>query len=194
MLENKNNNTLKKIEIRNRNFRLRKTLSITKYYRSFSIMKNFLKYFKLNCKDAIGCYWPTNSEIDTRPLISYLIEKKTPIALPAIDDNKMLFKLWKPLDKLYYSKYKFYSPSKKSKTITPKIIITPSLAVDYKGNRIGYGKGFYDKYYNNYKSGIYIGYIYTEQSFKALPFQKHDLKLNAIVTDTFVKIIDNKLL
>ena len=65
--------------------------------------------------------------------------------------------------------------------------------MDYKGNRIGYGKGFYDKYYKNNKSSIYIGYIYTEQSFKALPFQKHDLKLNAIVTDTFVKIIDNKL-
>ncbi len=193
MLQNKNSNTLKKIEIRNRNFRLRKLLSITKYYRSFSIMKNFLQYFKLNCKDTVGCYWPTNSEIDTRPLISHLIEKKILIALPAIEDNKMLFKLWYPLDKLYYSKYKFYSPSTKSITITPKIIITPSLAVDYKGNRIGYGKGFYDKYYKNNKSSIYIGYIYTEQSFKALPFQKHDLKLNAIVTDTFVKIIDNKL-
>jgi len=194
MLKNKNSNPLKKIEIRNQSFRLRKTLSITKYYRSFSIMKNFVKYFKLNCKDPIGCYWPTNSEIDTRPLISYLIEKKIPIALPVIDDSNMLFKKWDPLDQLHYSKYKFYSPSTKSKTVTPKIIITPALAVDYKGNRIGYGKGFYDRYYKNNKSSIYIGYIYTEQSFKALPFQKHDLKLNAIVTDTLVKIIDNKLL
>ena len=33
---------------------------------------------------------------------------------------------------------------------------------------------------------IYIGYVYKEQIFKALPFEKHDLKLNAIVTDTFV--------
>ena len=106
----------------------------------------------------------------------------------------MFFKLWKPLDKLFYSKYKFYSPCIKSITINPKIIITPSLAVDNYGNRIGYGKGFYDKYYINNKSTIYVGYTYAEHSFKALPFEKHDLKLNAIVTDTFIKILDDKLL
>ena len=37
---------------------------------------------------------------------------------------------------------------------------------------------------------MYIGYVYKEQILKELPFGKHDLKLNAIVSDNFVKIID----
>ena len=102
----------------------------------------------------------------------------------------MLFKAWKVNEKLYYSKYKFYSPSQNSLTLQPNIIITPALAIDLNGNRIGYGKGFYDSYYNLNKSKIYIGYIYEKQIFKTLPFAKHDLKLNAIVTDNFIKKID----
>ncbi len=193
MLKEKNNFHTKS-EVRNFSLRLRKSLSITKFYKSFTAMKNFLEYFEHSLNGPVGCYWPLSTEIDTRPIISFLIKKNIPIALPLISNGKMLFKLWKPLDLLYYSKYKFYSPSLNSKTLIPKVIITPSLAVDIEGNRIGYGKGYYDKYYNNNKSVIYIGYIYAEQSFRTLPFEKHDLKLNAIVTDTFVKIIDEKLL
>ena len=74
----------------------------------------------------------------------------------------------------------------------PNIIITPALAVDLKGNRIGYGKGFYDKYYNIHKSENYVGYSYSQQIFKTLPFNQHDLKLNTVVTDNFVKIIKNE--
>ena len=64
------------------------------------------------------------------------------------------------------------------------------MALDFNGNRIGYGAGFYDSYYNLNKYNIYIGYIYENQIFSTLPFTKHDLKLNAIVTDKFTKIID----
>ena len=105
----------------------------------------------------------------------------------------MSFKSWKPQEKLYFSKYKFFSPSTQAKDLSPDIIITPALAVDNQGYRIGYGKGFYDKFFGENKSKVYVGYIYAKQSFKALPFDKHDLKLDTVVTDTFVKKINNNL-
>ena len=125
-------------------------------------------------------------------VISKRIDQK--ICLPIIENKAMSFKLWMPHEKLHYSKLKFYSPSSNSQTITPNIIVTPALAVDQEGNRIGYGKGYYDKYYKNNKSLMYIGYVYKEQILKKLPFDKHDLKLNAIVSDNFLKIIDKKIL
>ena len=187
MQKNQNSSLDIKSKIRSVNLKLRKSLSINNYYKSFSIMKNIVKNIKFNDESAVGLYWPINGEIDTRPLISLLIRKKIPVALPFIVKKQMSFKLWDYQDSLYYSKYKFYSPSENSETVIPKIIITPALAVDQLGYRIGYGKGFYDKYYSANKSSIYIGYIYSEQIFKALPFNKHDLKLNAIVTDVFYK-------
>ena len=100
----------------------------------------------------------------------------------------MLFKAWKVNEKLYYSKYKFYSPSQNSlKQCNQTLLLHPLLLLISMGNRIGYGAGFYDSYYNSNKSKTYIGYIYEKQIFNTLPFAKHDLKLNAIVTDNFIK-------
>ena len=192
MLKNQNNNQKLKACIRNEILKKRRSVGIYNFYKSHNIMREFLNYFVIDSDDIIGVYWPINSEIDTRPLISYLIRKKINICLPVIENKAMSFKLWMPYEKLHYSKLKFYSPSSRSQTITPKIIVTPALAVDQEGNRIGYGKGYYDKYYKNNKSSMYVGYVYKEQILKKLPFDKHDLKLNAIVSDNFVKIIDKK--
>ena len=194
MLKDQNNNQKLKTCIRNEILKKRRSVGIYNFYKSHNIMRQFLNYFAINSEDIIGVYWPINYEIDTRPLISYLIRKKIKICLPIIENKAMSFKLWMPHEKLHYSKLKFYSPSSNSQTITPNIIVTPALAVDQEGNRIGYGKGYYDKYYKNNKSSMYIGYVYKEQILKKLPFDKHDLKLNAIVSDNFLKIIDKKIL
>ena len=194
MLKDQNNNQKLKTCIRNEILKKRRSVGIYNFYKSHNIMRQFLNYFAINSEDIIGVYWPINYEIDTRPLISYLIRKKIKICLPIIENKAMSFKLWMPHEKLHYSKLKFYSPSSNSQTITPNIIVTPALAVDQEGNRIGYGKGYYDKYYKNNKSSLYIGYVYEEQILKKLPFDKHDLKLNAIVSDNFVKIIDKEIL
>ncbi len=189
MNKNQNNFTYTKSKIRSESLKLRKSLAFNNYYKSFSIMRNIVKNIKFNDENVVGLYWPINTEVDTRPLISLLIKIKIPVALPIIIKNLMSFKLWSLSDNLYYSKYRFYAPSESSETVIPKIIITPALAVDKLGYRIGYGKGFYDKYYRANRSAKYIGYIYSEQIFKTLPFNKHDLKLNAIVTDVFYKNI-----
>ena len=65
------------------------------------------------------------------------------------------------------------------------------MAADLNGNRVGYGAGFYDTYYKQNKNKLFVGFIYASQLFNTLPFTKHDLKLNAIVTESFVKKINH---
>ncbi len=186
----KNKTAFLKKGVRTKSFLARKQSSTYLYDASFNATKNLISFLKITSKDIIGCYWPINNELDTRPLISLLSLKKIKIALPVIKNEKMLFKSWETKQKLYFSKYKFYSPSKSSLTLSPNIIITPALAADLSGNRIGYGTGFYDRYYNQNKTKLYVGFIYASQIFNTLPFTKHDLKLNAIVTDNFIKKIN----
>ena len=193
MLKIKNNNLLTKYNVRKHAFGVRKKLSSTNYYSSFYASKNLINYIQQFSKKVIGCYWPINNELDIRPFIKFLYKKKTSIALPYVKDGKMLFKSWKAEEKLKFSIYKFYSPESQAENIKPDIIITPALAVDNNGNRVGYGKGFYDKYYAKNKSKIFIGYTHNQLSFKALPFDEHDLKLDALVTDTFVKTFNVRL-
>ena len=83
MQKNQNSSLDIKSKIRSVNLKLRKSLSINNYYKSFSIMKNIVKNIKFNDESAVGLYWPIYGEIDTRPLISFLI-RKIPVALPFI--------------------------------------------------------------------------------------------------------------
>ena len=156
---------------------------------SYNACKIFLQNNQLKKNALVGVYWPINFELDTRPLIKYLSEKKICLALPFINKQRMIFKKWKISDKLAATKYSFYAPLDSSTTVKPSIILVPCLAYDQHGNRVGYGKGFYDKYYYSNKKSNYIGFAYKFQAVEILPTNKYDLKLNSIVSEcNFYKI------
>ena len=153
---------------------------------AWSASKNFFSK-KITPYSKIGVYWPMKYELDTRPLIKILLEKSFNLYLPTIINNNMSFKYWNSTDDLNYNCYKFYEPHKSSLSSKPDIIIVPLLAFDDLGYRIGYGKGFYDKYYEKNLDTLYVGYAYDFQAIKNLPVESYDLKLNSVITDTFVK-------
>jgi 5-formyltetrahydrofolate cyclo-ligase len=70
-------------------------------------------------------------------------------------------------------------------------IVLPLLAVDEHGNRLGYGKGYYDRFLREYPKTERIGYCYDFQVRKSVPFEPHDQRLTAIVTDKRIIQIKN---
>lgn len=62
-------------------------------------------------------------------------------------------------------------------------VITPLLAVDKRGNRLGYGGGYYDRYFAENKNAVRIGYCYDFQIVKSVPNTSADIPLQYIVTD-----------
>lgn len=69
------------------------------------------------------------------------------------------------------------------------LVVMPGVAFDSKGNRIGYGAGFYDKLLSGLKRRIpLIAIAYEEQIVDSVPSEPHDIKVHKIVTDK--KIID----
>ena len=180
---------LEKTSIRQTMKTLRKINYVFNPDASHSACKIFLQYNQIKKNDLIGVYWPFNFELDTRPLIKYLSEKEIDLALPFIKKKRMIFKKWKISDKLEPTKYNFFAPLDSSTTVKPSIILVPCLAYDQNGNRVGYGKGFYDKYYYSNKKSKYIGFAYKFQAVEILPTNKYDLKLNSIVNEcNFYKI------
>ncbi|MAH80946.1 MAG: 5-formyltetrahydrofolate cyclo-ligase, partial [Rickettsiales bacterium] len=74
------------------------------------------------------------------------------------------------------------SSKEKKKIYTNQIWLVPGLGFDKAGNRIGFGKGIYDQLLsksNNYKIGI----GYDIQLIKKVPIEKHDIKMNTIITN-----------
>ena len=171
-----------KIKIRKRMKLLRKR-EVLKGIAPYSAAHLFLKYINVKNESIVGLYWPKLYELDTRPLIKVLSIKNLILALPIIKNERMIFKKWNYTDPLFYNFYKFYAPSFNATSVKPDIVIVPLLAFDSSGYRLGYGKGYYDKYYSNNKKLNYCGYGYNNQFITSLPNEQHDLKLNYVITE-----------
>ena len=135
-------------------------------------------------KDLVGAYAPISLE----PLWFQETsgELDSLIAYPAIGDKSdlMIFKMARMSDLVIKKDFGFeiLGPPTESPEVTPRLILIPGLAFTELGERLGRGKGFYDKYLSHFR-GIKIGVCFSEQVVEMLPTEKHDVTLDYIVTD-----------
>ncbi len=176
-----------KIRLRKKYFNLRKK----KY---FEINKDFflplVNLIKSNCKKKklnIALYYPANFEVNIIGFLEnkYLSKKNT--LLPAIEGNsQMNFFPWKKNKVLFVNKFGLLEPIK-ALAMIPDVIIVPLLSYDKEKYRLGYGKGFYDRYLNKYlkKFGniLTVGVAFSFQKHHKLPIDKNDIKLDYILTE-----------
>ncbi len=157
---------------------------------SESIKNQLLAFIEANYKApiVIAGYFPINHELDILPLLNTLCTKGHTCVMPKTTANQPLeFKKWQQGDKTELNS-NIPEPLTIAPTLTPDVIITPLIACDRFGNRLGYGKGFYDitiKYYRQLNPKLLvIGLCYHQQlSATALPTEAHDQKLDLIITD-----------
>ena len=160
----------------------------------FEISKDFFnplisltKKIKKSEKIFISLYYPSLFELNILKIFDVEYFKKFNFLLPIIEKKgSMNFYKWKKKDILFVNDQGILEPLK-SKIIIPKIMLVPLLAYDNKKNRLGFGKGFYDRYlYNNFKKDIKIitvGVAFSFQKHHNLPVNKNDFRLDYIITE-----------
>jgi 5-formyltetrahydrofolate cyclo-ligase len=137
---------------------------------------------------VIAGYFPINHELDILPLLNALCTKGQTCVMPKTIANQPLeFKKWQEGDKTELNS-NIPEPLTIAPTFVPDVIITPLLACDKFGNRLGYGKGYYDiatKHYRQINPKLLvIGLCYHQQlSATTLPTEAHDQKLDLVITD-----------
>ncbi len=129
-------------------------------------------------------YVSINEEVDTIELIKYLLKNNRLVAVPKVDGNSMNFHYIKSLDDLTKGYMNIYEPVSGDmvKSFVNAVSITPGISYSNDGYRIGYGKGFYDRFYS--KNKVYsIGLCYreclTSEKFNDL----YDVAVDEIITD-----------
>lgn len=136
---------------------------------------------------AIGGYIPINFEYDCLNLLKFLEVKNYNICLPVIKKNfQMDFYKYTFLDPLKINNLGIPEPIKLSSKVVPDLIFVPLVGYDKNFNRLGYGGGFYDRYFeknSKFKNIIKIGLAFSFQKIKNLPVNKFDKKLDAIITE-----------
>ena len=165
----------------------KKKYSKTKKFNFNLIFSLIRKHFHKK-KIIIAGYYPSNYEVNILKFLEEAGKKKFRITLPVIKSaNKMSFKSWVFKEPLYINKFGILEPKNSKKKIIPDLIMVPLVAFDNQLNRIGYGKGYYDRILKKIskikKKTIFLGIAYSFQKCRKVPVNKHDFKLNYIFTE-----------
>ena len=172
--------------------KLRKKFVFLRRKKYFFVDKDFFKSLikksLLKKKMNISLYYPSNFELDTYHLFSILKKRNFSTLLPKLMPNgNMKFVKWSIFDPLKVNKYGFLEPLDNIKGIIPDLIFVPLLAFDKFHNRLGYGKGYYDKFLSKCKKRkkkvVTIGLAFSFQKYKKIPILKSDIRLDYILTE-----------
>ena len=136
--------------------------------------------------EVFSGYMPQGSEIDPGPLMRRL-KAWAKASLPAAFswEEPLEFRLWG--DILEPDAFGIPAPPQEAEAVLPDLVITPLLAFDRHGGRLGQGAGHYDRAIANLRRAkpvFVLGLAYAGQEVEELPMEPHDQRLDAILTET----------
>jgi len=139
--------------------------------------------------EVIFTFISFGSEVDTLRLISDALKEGKVVAVPWIKKEKKLMeaKVIRNLEDMHPGIYGILEPSPEAESLDPQsidLIITPGVAFDNKGGRIGYGGGYYDKFLAEANSSVpKIALSYELQRVEDIPLEPFDIKVTALITE-----------
>ncbi|HKI68383.1 MAG TPA: 5-formyltetrahydrofolate cyclo-ligase, partial [Verrucomicrobiae bacterium] len=143
----------------------------------------------------IAGYVSVDRELDPQPLLRMALEEAKSVYLPRIrESNGMEFVAWRAGDPLHGNRFGIPEPSSRDAAVfAPEaldLVLVPLLGFDMRGNRLGFGGGFYDRAFafRRLRSAppFLCGYAYDGQRCDGLEAAEWDVALDAIVTPSGV--------
>ena len=127
-------------------------------------------------------YVSLKNEVDTIKLIKHSLEREKKVAVPKCEGNYIVFYYINNLEDLKEGSFNILEPKANQmvKDFNNSICIVPGIAFDKQNNRIGYGKGFYDRFLKDYK-GIKIGLTYKECICDKIDVDENDVKMDKVI-------------
>lgn len=131
-------------------------------------------------------YASFRSEVATRDLFLFTIEKKGHVYLPKVESRtKMIFVKVTSPDEVRKGFRGIFEPvSSDASDVIPSLIVVPMVAYNEKGARLGYGGGFYDRTLPFYKGRSFLcGAAFSCQYFSDIPCTETDIRMDAVITE-----------
>lgn len=176
-----------KKELRKKYLLIRKNISDKKAKSEIIIHKIIEEKEYQNAKIA-ALYKSLESEVDTLELIKYSVNHGKIVCLPKVVGEEIKFYQISKTERLIKSKFGVEEPEENPEKEIAKnqidLVIVPGVCFDTRKNRLGFGKGYYDRFLagTNLKT---IGICFEEQVLKDgfLPVEENDVKMQKIVTE-----------
>ncbi len=153
-----------------------------------ALAHNFFEFLPNLQRVMVAGYIRMGSEVNCSSLLRLLEMRGIKLALPVVAKTHapMEFRSYAFGDELQDGLLGNREPLKSADQVEPDIVLVPLLGFDEKGNRIGQGKGYYDrtlKALRKKRDILAIGLAYQGQKQKALPVEAGDQALDAVLTE-----------
>jgi 5-formyltetrahydrofolate cyclo-ligase len=158
------------------------------------LAKNTLHHTLLLKSRRIAAYLAVDGEMDPLPLMHQLWSLGKTLYLPVLvpfDDQRLWFARFEPGDTLVFNRYGIPEPVRRRliKLSALDLVLTPLVAFDTRGHRVGMGGGFYDRSFaflqrrSHWKQPRMLGIAYEFQKQRAIKSSRQDVPLDAIATE-----------
>lgn len=163
--------------------------------RDLSIVRAAENLASFRFAEYVLLYAATKDEINIDALAEAAFAKGKKVAFPRCDTENftMQFHFVESLDDLKEDSYGIREPSPKLPVYDKDVhagsavCFVPGLVFDRRGYRIGYGKGYYDRYLSSF-SGSRIGVVYSDFIVDSVPRGRYDTKVDILLTEKNVRV------
>jgi 5-formyltetrahydrofolate cyclo-ligase len=147
-----------------------------------------LRLARLWRPQIVSVFHPLRGEPDTLRLLTALAADGFATALPVVvgRGSPLSFRLWRPGEPTRAGAMSIREPLEGAPVVDPDLLFVPLACFDRRGNRIGYGAGFYDRTLARLramKPVHAVGVAYGVGETAAVPYETHDQPLDAVMTE-----------
>jgi len=137
---------------------------------------------------VVLAYYPIKNEVNILPVVEDALSKGKNVAFPISDVNThtLTFRFVSSVEDMKKGAYSIPEPSEESGLFEYSdcaICIVPGLVFDRSGNRLGYGKGFYDRFLSSF-DGVSLGVCRSDFLVNGIPADENDRRVDIIISDT----------
>lgn len=151
---------------------------------SEDICKHVIQLQVFRKTEYIFAYYPLGNEADIRAIIEKAWSLGKRVAFPKVFGDMMRFFEISDFSSLHSGTFGVMEPEEKNPVSwsTP-LVLVPGVAFDLNGGRMGFGKGYYDKYLASIPTCITMGISYDFQITDELPMEPTDVALDYIISE-----------
>lgn len=177
----------KKQKLRQIAINKRKELGFQNEKLSLKIAEFIVSLDEFSASDRVLSYMSLPDEVNTTKIIDRAISSGKKVFIPKCDEPCHNLNFYEyDCSRLIECKYKIKEPDasvcQRLSDFDNSICLVPGLIFDKKGFRIGYGKGYYDRFLKNY-NGVSIGICFDNFLLDSIPRDSYDQPVDIIVTD-----------
>ncbi|MFJ6328048.1 MULTISPECIES: 5-formyltetrahydrofolate cyclo-ligase [unclassified Rhizobium] len=147
---------------------------------------------------VVSGFLPIRSEADVRPLMAQFRARGARLCVPIIlDKSTIVFRELVPGAPLVPCGFGTSGPGPEAAVLDPGVMLIPLSAFDKTGHRIGYGAGYYDRAITRlHEKGLnprLIGIAFDCQEVPSVPAEPHDVRLDAILTESGLNFVSEAI-